>query len=92
LPNPKDRKSSGKTVDSSLPEFLRRAVLDEKAQWPQCQKMVSKGDLFGGGRALLRRWGRASSMVLPLAHDGLSEVIARADEDMGTRSHGAISA
>ena len=37
--------SSAKTVDGLLPSPRSKAVLDEKAPKPQCQKMVRMGDL-----------------------------------------------
>ena len=46
MPNPKEaQESSAKTVDAWLPKGRRGVFLDEKAEQPQCQKMVRKGDL-----------------------------------------------
>src|SRR5882724_4159425 len=50
--------SSAKTVDGSLPGPHFPAVLDEKYGRPQCQKMVSRGDLVMGD-SHPRRHGRA---------------------------------
>jgi len=74
LPNPEDRKSSGKTVDSSLPEFLNRVVLDEKARGPQCQKMVSKGDLSGGACSPGTQARLASGAACPNGLQGAPQI------------------
>ena len=46
MPNPNVGKSSAKTLDGWLPGTQRRAVLDEKGQWPQWQRRGRTGDLF----------------------------------------------
>jgi hypothetical protein len=46
LPNPWEvLESSAKTVDAWLPGPLPDVFLDDKGLEPQCQKMVSIGDL-----------------------------------------------
>src|SRR3954470_5379956 len=49
LPNPRTPESSAKTLDGSLPAARVGPFLDEKRQWPQCQKMVSRGDVLEAG-------------------------------------------
>jgi hypothetical protein len=76
LPDPLGAKSSSKTVDGWLPALRSAVVLDEKCPDPQCQKMVSMGDLMaefaGRHRGERRGGGKFLAPLCPSSSPGLT--------------------